>query len=302
MKIAVCFSGMIRTGVESFPNIKNFIGELWDDCDFFIHTWDVDYHNVLTGETPDHFRSVTPSIKLDETKFLDLNRLYKFKSYNIEEYDSTLSDLKFMFSNYITSDQWIIPWFYSWHKSVILKQMFEEQHKTKYDIVIKLRPDVIFDADLRLVNYINLIKDNDFGINMVYNDNGEFITDDIVFISDSKISDIASYWWIHRLVTGQYRDRTYTAFGHFYNFLIKKEINPVDLNLYYLGDSYKLGLLRQECTMFNPLLEFDKCVECDRLHYHILTADELKHITLDELSRLRVETNNSRKMLSNGLR
>jgi hypothetical protein len=302
MKIAVCFSGMIRTGVESFPNIKNFIGELWDDCDFFIHTWDVDYHNVLTGETPDHFRSVTPNIKLDRTKLVTLNSLYKFKSCRVEEYDSTLTDLKHMFSNYITSDQWIIPWFYSWHKSVILKKMFEEKNDTKYDIVIKLRPDVIFDPDLRLIDYINLIKNNDFGINMVYNDNGKFMTDDIVFISNSVVSDSASHWWIHRLVTGEYADQTYSAFEHFYNFLVKKEITPIDLNLHYLGNNYKLGLLRQECTMFNSLLEFNKCVECDRLHYHVLTADELTHITPGELSKLRVETNNSRKMLSNGLR
>ena len=39
--IAVCLSGQIRTGIYAAPNIKRFIGDLWDNCDFFIHTWNV---------------------------------------------------------------------------------------------------------------------------------------------------------------------------------------------------------------------------------------------------------------------
>ena len=40
MKIAVCFSGQIRTAVENFINIKNFLGDIYNDCDFFMHCWD----------------------------------------------------------------------------------------------------------------------------------------------------------------------------------------------------------------------------------------------------------------------
>ena len=38
MKIAVCFSGQIRTGIQNHPNIKEFFGKLYNECDFFIHT------------------------------------------------------------------------------------------------------------------------------------------------------------------------------------------------------------------------------------------------------------------------
>ena len=40
MKIAVCFSGQIRTGVQTAPNIKRYIGDLDTVCDYFVHTWD----------------------------------------------------------------------------------------------------------------------------------------------------------------------------------------------------------------------------------------------------------------------
>ena len=41
IKIALCFSGQIRTGVLTSNNIKNFIGDLINQCDVFVHTWDV---------------------------------------------------------------------------------------------------------------------------------------------------------------------------------------------------------------------------------------------------------------------
>ena len=40
MRIAVCFSGQIRTGVQTAPNIKRYIGDLDPVCDYFVHTWD----------------------------------------------------------------------------------------------------------------------------------------------------------------------------------------------------------------------------------------------------------------------
>jgi len=39
IKIAICFSGQIRTGVLTYKNISNFIGELIHQSDIFVHTW-----------------------------------------------------------------------------------------------------------------------------------------------------------------------------------------------------------------------------------------------------------------------
>ena len=76
MKIAICFSGMVRTGVKAYPSIKRFIGDLWGQCDFFMHTWDKDYHNVLTGELSTHFFETNVNLELDKTK-LELGEIRK---------------------------------------------------------------------------------------------------------------------------------------------------------------------------------------------------------------------------------
>jgi hypothetical protein len=44
MKIAICFIGQIRTGVICFPSIRHYIGDLWDNCDIFIHTYKQNYY------------------------------------------------------------------------------------------------------------------------------------------------------------------------------------------------------------------------------------------------------------------
>jgi hypothetical protein len=301
MRIAVCFSGMIRTGIEAFPSIKRFVGDLWDNCDFFMHTWDLDYHNVLTGEPPEHFDAFNKNnLQLKELKVQRLSTLYNFKAVEIEPYHKTIGDLSGMFSNYIEDDRWLIPWFYSWHKSIILKKKFEAKNKFSFDAVVKLRPDVIFNKEITLQKLIDRVSDNDFGINMIYNDSGTMITDDIVFVNKGTVSDKISDWWIHRLITKEYLE-TASPFAQFYTFIKSKGINPIDLNVYYLGNDYRLGLLRQECTVFNPIYDFDKCVECDRLHYHVIEQDQLKHVSFTDIDNMKRETLKTRGILPKNL-
>lgn len=38
MRIAVCFHGQLRTACHATPAIKSYLGDLWENCDFFIHT------------------------------------------------------------------------------------------------------------------------------------------------------------------------------------------------------------------------------------------------------------------------
>lgn len=302
MKIAICFSGMIRTGVEATPAIKHFIGDLWNHCDFFLHTWNLDYHNVLTGETPEHFGQANPNLNLDLNKVEKLKEFYKFKLAEVDDYWAAMNSSSDMFSNYVISDQWIIPWFYSWHKSVLLKKKWENINGFKYDVVVKLRPDVIFNKELTLKDYIDRIADNDFGINLIYNDSGIMVPDDIVFVSKGNTCDLVADWWIDRLVTKSYLKTDKNTFSYFYDFIKSRGVNPVDLDLPYVGENYKIGLLRQECTIFDSVSEFDKCVECDRLHYHVLEQKSVKHISEQELAVLKEHTLAMRKTLPNGLK
>ena len=302
MKIAICFSGMVRTGVKAYPSIKRFIGDLWGQCDFFMHTWDKDYHNVLTGELSTHFFETNVNLELDKTKLELLRRLYNLKVVEVDEYWPTMGKIGSIFDNYIKGEQWIIPWFYSWHRSLYLRKKYEQALKTKYDIVVKLRPDVIFNENIKLQDLINQIGENDFGINMVYFDNGVPVTDDIVFVSNSKVADKVSDWWVHRLVTEEYMDPSIGTFTQFYNFIKLRGVNPIDLQIPYIGENYKIGLLRQECTLFDPVTEFDKCVECDKVHYHTLSTDDAKHLTELDVGNMREHTFKLRKTLPTNLK
>ena len=66
MKIAVCFSGQIRTGIENHPNIKEFFGKLYNDCDFFIHTWNFSEYKTYNGSNISKKPTIEPIENLSE--------------------------------------------------------------------------------------------------------------------------------------------------------------------------------------------------------------------------------------------
>jgi len=137
---------------------------------------------------------------------------------------------------------------------------------------------------------------------MLYNDNGDMIVDDILFASRNNVSDAVADWWLHRIVTGNYKNSKIPTMTHFYNFIKLKGFDPVDLDMCYIGENYKIGLLRQECTMFNPVDEFDKCVECDKLHYHVFDPTMTKHLTSEDISLIKAHTLKLRHILPTGLK
>ena len=58
MRIAICFSGQLRTGVWAIPAIKSFIGDLWENCDFFLHTWDSQYSKNYSNKLIENLNSL----------------------------------------------------------------------------------------------------------------------------------------------------------------------------------------------------------------------------------------------------
>ena len=81
IKIAVCFSGQIRTGLLTYKNIKNFIGDLIPQCDVFVHTWD-----VITQTSSDLSIAGVPFKEPDEL-FESFSKLWNPKNMVIESFD-----------------------------------------------------------------------------------------------------------------------------------------------------------------------------------------------------------------------
>lgn len=208
MKIAICFSGGIRTGVMAADNILRFIGDLRPYCDFFLHTWATNEFKAWHTESVKVNELCTIKNITNRTEsnieYLNLIRSNKSESsYDSlqkfsEKYDNRLVTIeieneKSYHDGFKQSRGFglISPLWYSWYKSVLLKSRHEHAAGFTYDYVIKLRPDIIFDSKAKLIDEINNITDNEtlyaqgfFSYDHWFND--------VFFISRSHVMDNAS--------------------------------------------------------------------------------------------------------------
>lgn len=222
MRIAICFSGQLRTAVHAAPQILKWIGPLIDQCDFFIHTWD---SNTYKGGQPhlgecvkllaninlgnyDRMRNI--DIPVTSAEINSIRQFYNPKSFIIDDF-ITVRDhwSNYWYSNYREQfnfkepfNNYWNPLYYSFYRSIELKQAHERQHNFKYDMVIKLRPDVSYPlktednpfqghAIFRESSLINEVK-NHFDLSKFYWN----VTTDFWYGS-SHIMDIAASHWIN---------------------------------------------------------------------------------------------------------
>jgi DNA-binding Lrp family transcriptional regulator len=142
MKIAICFSGQIRTGVQTEPNIKRYIGDLLPICDFFVHTWD--------HQSPPH--TANALMLVDKSVFADFRRLYNPKSMTVEEYLSKRAP-DGIWGGYrvdASTKKKYISMFESIYKANELKRLYEKSNGFVYDYVVRIRTDLIFHQDKSL--------------------------------------------------------------------------------------------------------------------------------------------------------
>ena len=190
MKIAVCFSGQIRTGVENYQNIREIFGELYNYCDFFIHTWNFcEYKTYNTSNI-----SKKPVIEPIE-KFEQIKKMYSPKKMIVD--DKTIGYVN-------TVNYGIQPLWYSFWKSVELKKQYELENNFKYDYVLKLRMDLIlnYHTPSELFQEIITTKKNqfktnqwDYGVDTISKNTP--LSTDVFFISKSEEMDVtADYLWV----------------------------------------------------------------------------------------------------------
>ena len=229
MKIAVCLSAQIRTGIDAAPNILNYLGDLLPDIDFFIHTWDketISYCELNENlMLPNIFDVTEPSVgnmisahltmpvgKID--KFLDIYKPKKFKIDNQETYIQSLTR----------------PgpsiWYYSNHEVNALKQEYERENNFTYDVVIATRPDLIFSSDKHLGDDL---KSMDLNSNHIYGLRWDKtpinLFENICFTCRSDIIDISTNFinW-----DPSFFDTTDTQELH-YRYLIENNILPCNI-------------------------------------------------------------------------
>jgi hypothetical protein len=182
MKIAVCFSGQVRTGVQAFPSIKNYIGNLWNDCIFFSHTWDINTRKPYNANGIHR-----PGYPLDHdtiTKFVDIYGLHG--KFLIEKYNEVFEVKK--------STGWN-PMHYSWRRSIEVMQEYQKITNLHFHLVVKLRPDVILRPNRSLsreiVNCLLKHDKNTFFAESTYSGQ-QGIIDDVIYFATPEVMDQAS--------------------------------------------------------------------------------------------------------------
>jgi hypothetical protein len=140
MKIAICFSGQIRTGIACAPSILRYIGNLLSECDFFVHTWDIN-----TDPNKQKVDDVTVLTSIDKSVFSDFYRLYNPIAMVVEPYHLRKVSPQWGGARIDAKTQLsYVSMFESIYEANKLKMLHEQKHHFVYDRVIRIRADLTF--------------------------------------------------------------------------------------------------------------------------------------------------------------
>ena len=203
MRVAVCFSGQIRTGVVVAPNILRYIGDLLPQCDIFVHTWDIEtqgtgYANRLGAVSTDkEWHDARPVA--DKDRFAAFHKAYNprvmvVEEYNLQNTKSTWGGRRF---NPITC-KWYVSMWQSLYEANKLKMDYAAKNGIDYDYTVRMRPDIVFDARKKLVDDLAQVKNENmflFGDNYdIWPRHGMTRVEDIFWIGPTHLMDrISSY-------------------------------------------------------------------------------------------------------------
>lgn len=257
MKVAVCFSGLIRTGCLCSKNLFDYFGDL--DIDFFIHTWD--YENQAYPLLDSHYRnteifdniSLYIPHKLQQSKIDKFLSLYQPKNYKIESYE--------LFNDYRKSAELegrlISPLWVSLNRSIELL----EEYRNEYDYVVKIRPDLLIKPGSSLIKDIELLETYDKNSLLICNLGGEdqlyetcVFTDDVLFIARTDVMKLISKH-------GNPNNKTHEFFMRY---LIQNNVKP------YNAVTSRYTILRPHLVHLDTINDF----EIIRKEEHLLYIPE----------------------------
>lgn len=259
MRIAVCFSSLIRTGCSAAPNILRMLGNDLN-VDFFIHTWDhenqaVPFLESVLRDSPmwENIKNYRPH-PLQKSKLKKFLEIYNPKSYQVDDIDKFYSHYKQYPERHIDA----FPLWTTFYESVKLKQEYEVENGFKYDYVVKIRPDVVFEEDSadglkKTIEMLEETKDKRIAIcNLDPNWTVDYeYSDDVFFVGDNESMDIAGEF-------GHYGSGNHL---YFLKYLVEHGITPVrpTFNQY--------TILRTYTQHLDPLTDWQEIALNDGLMY-----------------------------------
>lgn len=204
LRVAICFSGQIRTWKETIEKTKEFFQlDKHSDVliDTFAHTWDYNtwidtkYESVLNG--PKYVNSYKENIPYPE--LAEFRATYSLKNFVIDGERPTY------FS------EWENP-LYSFMRSMEIKREYELKNNFEYDLVIKTRADAVW--EIPRFEYIQStplsitagLRGHKMPIEYFMND-----LNDVLFWGDSFAMDLLgnAYRWHIKNMTDKVKNQAY---------------------------------------------------------------------------------------------
>lgn len=207
MKIAIVFSTQLRTIKYTKENLIEFFGEFFHQVDFFCHTWDVSYCSTrdagkirfddVSQQNMEEYKTLLNDPDL-EKEFISRFIPRKFVRENLYEYQI----------NNKKNGKVDFPMWYSIWAGNELKKKYEIENGFEYDIVVKVRGDLFFYENRKLIHDIldYLIESKKRGVPLYY------YVEDFYFVTDSKTMDLLCEYGNPDLEI--YKKYDYLPWGH----------------------------------------------------------------------------------------
>lgn len=143
MKVALILTGHLRCWDQVFPNTKEMILDRWNP-DVFIHAWD----EQAWWDPHSKEGFVANSPKIDTAAVQEAYKPVSMVFEDFEPYRAGFEQHAEMYENHFHVKRNIISMFYKLHKGVELMNDYTARTGKHYDLVIRMRPDMVFKHQL----------------------------------------------------------------------------------------------------------------------------------------------------------
>lgn len=147
MKVAVVLTGHLRCWKDVYPNFKEKVIDRYNDPDIFIHTWENEGWWIPGDKQNEKgYHEEAPDIVQ-----IEVVDAYKPRGITVESWDTynkMFEQRGQLYQNFAHRPKNILSMFYKLNRGISLMEDYVSQIGVYYDLVIRMRPDMIFHEDL----------------------------------------------------------------------------------------------------------------------------------------------------------